>query len=272
MILQKKFNEACELFERSGRSVLHFSDIAADILASFDEACFQELIKIFDEQKGNQILRLYEDDEITLNIHHWPDQITNCHCHEFSGAFRVIRGEALHLKWKFETSKKLLSTIEIGKLIMESQRVIDSNMVEKIYPGRDKLIHQLIYLQRPAYSVVLRTKKIPGYQMDDFYYPGLCVKTTDAIEKFIIDLQACSHFESICEFIKQSTPDMVLKVYAGSVVSYHPILKKRYQDLQNFIESNFSQEEWFQEFRKHWKSHSVLIQKTLFLEQGNPKA
>jgi hypothetical protein len=272
MILQKKFNEACDLFESSNRSVEKFSDIAADILAGFDESCIHELIQIFNQQRGDQIMRLFESDALTINIHHWPDQITNCHCHEFSGAFRVIQGQALHVKWKFHPAKKILDSVEVGQLIMDSRKIIDSNVVEKIYPGRENLIHQLIYLQRPAYSVVLRTKKIPGYQMDDFYYPGLCVNTTDAIEKFILDLQACSHFEAICELVKRSTPDMILKVYAGSVVSYHPILKERFQDLQDFIESKFSQEDWFQEFRKHWKSHSVLIQKTLFLEQGSPKA
>ena len=225
-----------------------------------------ELTTVYEQNKFSNIIRIFGNEHISLNIHYWPEGITNCHCHQFSGAFRLIQGRALHLKWNFQQHRLLTDFMSEGELGLVSKDIIDSNQVELIQLGSDKMIHQLIYLERPTFTLVLRSKKIDGFEMDEFFYPGMCIKTVPNLDNFIDSFAKVKSVSDLYVLFNTAPPSLVLGVYSGALEAYLPFLRDNFLEVQLHIKAKYLGVEWFDLYLDQFMKHQKLIHKLVLLE------
>jgi hypothetical protein len=225
-----------------------------------------ELTTVYEQNKFSNIIRIFSNEHISLNIHYWPEGITNCHCHQFSGAFRIVQGKALHLKWNFRQQRVLTEFMSEGELGLVSKNIIDSNQIELIQLGGDKMIHQLIYLERPTFTLVLRSKKIDGFEMDEFFYPGMCIKTVSNLDDFIDSFATIKSISDLYIFLNTAPSSLVLGVYSGALEVYFPFLRANFSEVQQHIQKRYSGAVWFDLYLVQYEKHKKLLEKLLLLE------
>jgi hypothetical protein len=266
--LRALFDQAQAAIVSDGLDFSTFPDYAASLLKQVDQDKLNELSSLHVDGQGANIIRLFESEDLFLNIHYWPLGITNCHCHEFYGAFRIVQGRALHLKWSFTQESPLTDFLSLGSLGLLSRKIIGPDDVEVIELGKEKMIHQMIYLERPTFTLVLRTKKKEGYEMDEFFYPGLRLRSFSYDDDFILRLRNLQNLQNLLDFIDHAEEKIVLAIYSGSIFSYLPILEDHAKEVRDYIRQKYAGMEWFEKYLNVTSQHQKMIQKLLIVSES----
>ena len=105
---------------------------------------------------GSPPITVYRSDRFYIEVLHWINGSIDPHEHQFEGAFRVLWGSSLHLRYAWREAHRVnpfLSTGQLSQTSWELLGVGDTRPIYRGYPG----LHTLMHLDYPSVSVVVRT-------------------------------------------------------------------------------------------------------------------
>ncbi|MCG8416940.1 MAG: hypothetical protein MJE77_03215 [Proteobacteria bacterium] len=164
------------------RSAVFENVSVAAILDWFFSPC-PELAQPSKARFGQPPVMLYQGRDFSIEALFWMTSTTSIHQHSFSGAFTVLHGSSVHTQWRFEPTRRLKSSMHLGRLQIERTEILRAGDARRIRAGRD-FIHQLFHLDSPSVSIVVRTRVEkdhlpqlsylpPGLAMDGFREDGV---------------------------------------------------------------------------------------------------
>lgn len=117
---------------------------------------------------------MYRGESFQIQALTWMEGTTSTHQHGFDGAFRVVWGSSLHVKYSFQQAESLADGhLVAGELTMIQAEALWKGDVRPIVSG-PAFIHSLFHLERPSMTVVVRNgssgHSFPQY---DYRLPGL---------------------------------------------------------------------------------------------------
>lgn len=122
---------------------------------------------------GHPPVTLYRGRDFFVSALYWLDGTTSVHQHGFSGAFRVLTGGSLHVRYGFSTVDEVTHRLAVGDLKLATSELLDVGDVRVIEPG-DGLIHALFHLERPSVTIVVRSYVQPiGQPQLNYLRPGV---------------------------------------------------------------------------------------------------
>jgi hypothetical protein len=148
-----------------------------------------------------------------------------------------------------------------GNLKLTSKEIIDSSMVRKIILGPTP--HQLIYLERPTFTLVLRSRNIENYSMHEYFFPGLSIKGNFIHYQSYKDIEAISSLPELFNYLEIANEAVVLGIYSGALLAYNSLLIKHYDEMKNFIEKKYSEKFWFHLYLEYLAKHKIYLEKIL---------
>lgn len=265
--MEEIFHLAQNTLTKNGFDFSVFPHLAVDLLNSLDPRERSRLLQIFQGIGRNVTFRIYSNEHISLNVHYWPQGITNCHNHQFSGAFRIIQGRAFHIKWSFAQKDNVTDFMSLGILKLESMEMIDTN---KVQPIELEMVHQLVYLDRPTFSLQLRTKDFENYAMDEFFHPGMKIKANQTqLNLYMPQISQVSSLGELFQFLENIPESIVIGVYSGTIVAHNPMLRDHFPELQEHIKKKYSDTYWFNLYLDYVEKHRIFMNKLLITHHGN---
>jgi hypothetical protein len=133
----------------------------------------------FTDNFGQPPAILYASEDFFIQALTWMEGTTAIHQHGFSGAFRVIDGQSLHVGYSFDVSEVLSPQIQIGHLDMVAPEILNVGDVRAIEPG-SAFIHALFHLVRPSVTIVIRNFKTDvGAPQFNYRNPGVASAPPD---------------------------------------------------------------------------------------------
>ncbi len=119
---------------------------------------------------------MYKGTDFEIQALTWMEGTTSIHQHGFDGAFRVLCGSSLHVRYSFAKEEGLADEhLLAGRLRMEEPEILRVGDVRPIPSGFD-FIHALFHLERPSVTIVVRNSwsdhPFPQY---DYRLPGVGV-------------------------------------------------------------------------------------------------
>lgn len=115
---------------------------------------------------GQPPVTVYWHHDFRIELLFWVEALPDIHEHSFSGAFHVMHGSSLHVKWEFESEQRLVTKLLIGKVRPLGAELLKKGNTRAIRSGR-QFIHATYHLDRPSISVVVRTNqeadRLPQY-------------------------------------------------------------------------------------------------------------
>jgi hypothetical protein len=115
-------------------------------------------------------LTLVKRQHFFLDIYIWYKSDTNIHSHHFCGAFKVISGSSLQLRYKFTPIKEIGPGFTEGNIQQEALDNLPLNSVHPIDP-HDQFIHNVFHTGKPTITLCLRTPSFKGEALDVFIFP-----------------------------------------------------------------------------------------------------
>ncbi len=127
---------------------------------------------------------MYRSDNFQVQAMTWMEGTTAIHQHGFDGAFRVLRGSSLHVRYSFDGGETLADRhLAAGRLVMLDPEVLWAGDVRPIVAGPE-FIHALFHLERPSVTIVVRNGSsdltCPQYE---YRLPGLGVDALDVDDR-----------------------------------------------------------------------------------------
>jgi len=119
---------------------------------------------------------MYRSDNFQIQAITWMEGTTSIHQHGFDGAFRVLWGSSLHVRYSFDDGETLADDhLVAGRLVMDDPEILWAGDIRPIVAGPD-FIHALFHLERPSVTIVVRngSSGLPHPQYD-YRLPGLGV-------------------------------------------------------------------------------------------------
>ena len=113
---------------------------------------------------GEYPITVYRCDFFHIDVYVWNDHDTTLHDHSFAGAFKILQGSSLQLRYSFcerERDKDL--NIAYGDLTNTEKKVLRRGDCEKITPY-EQFIHQVWHLERPTITLCLRNCALEPFQ------------------------------------------------------------------------------------------------------------
>lgn len=160
------------LWRRTNYSEEAFSEIASDALVGFEvrPKFFHELATWglgdhslpfqvdIEAMFGQPPLCLYVNPLQTFYIQAlvWLDSTTSIHQHGFCGAFKVVEGQSMHVRYAFDVRERVNARMIFGQVDFIDGEVLDLGDVRKIERGRS-FVHSVFHLDRPSVTLVVRT-------------------------------------------------------------------------------------------------------------------
>lgn len=86
----------------------------------------------------------------------WTTATTAIHEHRFSGAFAVLAGSSLQMRYRFALRERVSSQVLLGDLALHDVRLLRRGDIHPIYSGSE-LIHAVFHLDMPSVTIVVRT-------------------------------------------------------------------------------------------------------------------
>jgi hypothetical protein len=126
------------------------------------------------DQFGQPPAVMYRGEQLEVQAITWMEGTTTIHQHGFDGAFRVLHGSSLHVKYSFSEAEAWADEhLVAGSLSMGAPEILCTGAVRAIPAGND-FIHALFHLERPSTTVVVRNQwsDLP-YPQYDYRLPGL---------------------------------------------------------------------------------------------------
>jgi hypothetical protein len=128
---------------------------------------------------GQPPIILFASEHFFIQALTWMEGSTAIHQHGFSGAFKVVEGQSLHVGYEFEPRERLASKLLVGDLQMGLPEILNPGDVRTIQPGSE-FIHALFHLVRPSVTIVIRNFKTDvGGPQFNYRSPGLACAPPD---------------------------------------------------------------------------------------------
>ncbi len=151
----------------------HFSTIATDCLGCEEEPMDWDLADIASwvlrreiEQReyrtfGDVPVLLYKRPRFHIELLVWLSLTTAIHSHAFSGAFRVLAGPSVHMRYHFEERERYNKHLVAGALQPCEPEFLKAGDVRSIEPGLGGLNHALFHVARPSVTLLARSAVQP---------------------------------------------------------------------------------------------------------------
>jgi hypothetical protein len=126
------------------------------------------------DQFGQPPAVVYRRSDLEIQAITWMEGTTSTHQHAFDGAFRVMWGSSLHVRYSFDQQETLADGhLVTGRLAMLDSEILWPGDVRPIVAGPE-FIHALFHLERPSVTLVVRnaSSNLPFPQYD-YRLPGL---------------------------------------------------------------------------------------------------
>ena len=131
------------------------------------------------DQFGQPPVVLYQGADFFIQGLTWMEGTTAIHQHGFSGAFRVVDGQSLHVGYRFDAAEHLADELAVGDLRMRNPEILNVGDVRAIEPG-PAFIHALFHLARPSLTIVVRNYSSEvGTPQFNYRRPGLAFTPRD---------------------------------------------------------------------------------------------
>lgn len=160
-------------------------------------------------------LTLVRREKILIDIYIWFRSDTNIHNHHFCGAFKVISGSSVQIRYKFNTLREIGPGLSEGDMTQGGLDVLPLNAVQAIDP-RDEFIHNVFHTGKPTITLCLRTPSFKGEALDVYIYPKYKLKLALPPVNFVKWLQiakvAIAQGKTV-ESIPFSEVDIILMIY-----------------------------------------------------------
>jgi predicted metal-dependent enzyme (double-stranded beta helix superfamily) len=128
---------------------------------------------------GQPPIVLYASEDFFIQALTWMEGSTAIHQHGFSGAFKVIEGQSLHVSYEFDSLERLAPKLQVGDLKMRLPEILNPGDVRTIESGSD-FIHALFHLVRPSVTIVIRNFKTDvGGPQYNYRSPGVASAPPD---------------------------------------------------------------------------------------------
>lgn len=132
---------------------------------------------------GNPNFTLFRENDLFMDVYFWPESKLSIHNHHFEGAFKVLSGKVLSIKYDFQV-RKVGEFISIGDLKILEQKNLKTNTVEEVRPYED-LIHTIKHLQPPGVTLLLRRNDFRDQKLSIYLYPDLKVDLGEVNEDIL---------------------------------------------------------------------------------------
>ena len=149
---------------------------------------------------GNPPITLYVGPRFYIDAYYWLDGTTTIHQHAFSGAFQVLLGGSVHVKYHFEKDREINPHFLTGKILLNEVSLLAQGDVREIYPG-PQFIHSLFHLERPSVTVTIRTYKAPAAAVQYSY-----LKPFLAINPFFTDTSLTKKVQTVSLLLRMKHP------------------------------------------------------------------
>lgn len=144
---------------------------AAELLAAAVRGGLPEQVN-YTSRFGQPPLTLHRGDDYYIEALYWFDSTTAIHEHAFAGAFRVLAGGSIHVRYGFDTRRAWSERLEAGELRATESEVLRRGDVRPI-EWRRAGIHSLFHLEQPSVTLVVRTIALEGSRQLRFTRAGL---------------------------------------------------------------------------------------------------
>lgn len=122
---------------------------------------------------GQPPLRLFEGHRFYVEVLCWMDGTTTIHQHGFSGAFHVLGGSSVQGLYAFHEKDRVNTSFLLGDLEFLGVELLGRGDTRPIRSGPG-CIHSLFHLERPSYTVVVRTRgDVDAHPQYDYQKPHL---------------------------------------------------------------------------------------------------
>jgi hypothetical protein len=142
--------------EIANRALLSLTSVtSADI---FEELSENDLPKQWcpDHQFGDSRFTLFLRDEFIIELNVWQSEFTSIHEHSFSGAFRVLSGQALEITYDYIIDSTIAKDVHLGRLEKKEVNLLRPGDQSKIHT-KNEYIHNLVHLENPTCTLIIRT-------------------------------------------------------------------------------------------------------------------
>jgi hypothetical protein len=150
---------------------------------------------------GDPPITLYNAPRFHVDVYFWLEGTTAIHQHAFCGAFQVLHGSSIHSWYEFETSERINTFTETGKMNLKLCEILEIGDVQEIFAGR-QYIHSLFHLEQPSATIVVRTHKSPLYLPQYSYH-----KPSLATDPFFEEANTTKKIQAITALIRSKHPD-----------------------------------------------------------------
>ena len=97
----------------------------------------------------------------------WVDAQTAIHQHSFAGAFQLVDGASLALRFGFDEHRYINAHLRLGEVLVEDVEVLEPGDTRPIRPGRES-IHAVFHMDGPSLTLLVRQ------YTDPTAHPQLC--------------------------------------------------------------------------------------------------
>jgi hypothetical protein len=118
---------------------------------------------------GQPPVTLFRNARFYVAVLFWVDSTTSVHEHGFSGAFSVLGGASLHVRYGFAPQVRVNSRLGVGKIAQKGASILEHGAVQRIAAGPQGA-HALFHLERPSATVLVRTHADPRAQPQLTYH------------------------------------------------------------------------------------------------------
>lgn len=171
--MREELDRMAEALERGLRSssALDFPAVAARVL---EKAALPELIDAcslathvlsddyaqhdLGRHRSPTVIPLISTPHFKVAAHLWLDDIADVHTHDWSGAFQVVCGEAIHAQYAFTETELLAAELRLGELEFRSCERLRSGDVVPVEPGFG-MAHAVCHIPRPSLTVSVRRRE-----------------------------------------------------------------------------------------------------------------
>ena len=124
---------------------------------------------------GSPPVTVFRAPRFYITVLFWIDGTTSIHQHGFSGAFQVLQGSSIHVRYAFEPSRRVNPRMMLGSLDVSEVELLRTGDIRAI-PAGSSFVHAHFHLDRPTTTIVIRTDEDPSCKPQwDYARPGLAV-------------------------------------------------------------------------------------------------
>lgn len=122
---------------------------------------------------GQPPLTLFAGHRFHIEVLCWLDGTTTIHQHGFSGAFHVLGGSSVQGRYAFHEKDRVNTSFLLGDLEFLGVELLGRGDTREIRSGAG-CIHSLFHLERPSFTVVVRTTgDVDAHPQYDYQKPHL---------------------------------------------------------------------------------------------------